>query len=270
MRERPAAVARFGAAGQDWLLPDWPAPPAIDAFATTRHRGASLAPRDSLNLAAHCGDDPAAVARNRRAVGAFLPTTPVWLEQVHGRSVARLDARNVAAARARPPVADAAVTDVPGVVCAVLTADCLPVLFADRAGGAVGAAHAGWRGLAAGVLEATVAALGGLGVPAARVVAWLGPAIGPQAFEVGGDVVAAFCDSDPAAGDAFAPRPGGKWHADLYRLARRRLAVAGVVAVTGGGHCTFTEHARFFSYRRERDTGRQAAFVWRTIRDTGV
>jgi copper oxidase (laccase) domain-containing protein len=251
MRAGPAGAARFGAAGQDWLLPDWPAPPAIDAFATTRHRGASRAPRDSLNLAAHCGDDPAAVTRNRRAVGAFLPTPPVWLEQVHGRSVVRLDARNVAAARARPPVADAAVTDVPGVVCAVLTADCLPVLFADRAGGAVGAAHAGWRGLAAGVLETTVAALGGLGVPAARVVA-------------------AFCDGDPAAGDAFAPRPGGKWHADLYRLARRRLAAAGIVDVTGGGHCTFTEHARFFSYRRERDTGRQAAFVWRTIRDTGV
>jgi YfiH family protein len=270
MRAGPAGAARFGAAGQDWLLPDWPAPPAIDAFATTRHRGASRAPRDSLNLAAHCGDDPATVTRNRRAVGAFLPTPPVWLEQVHGRSVVRLDARNAATARARPPVADAAVTDVPGVVCAVLTADCLPVLFADRAGGAVGAAHAGWRGLAAGVLEATVAALGGMGVPAARVVAWLGPAIGPQAFEVGDDVVDAFCDGDPAAGDAFAPRPGGKWHADLYRLARRRLAAAGIVDVTGGGHCTFTEHARFFSHRRERDTGRQAAFVWRTIRDTGV
>jgi hypothetical protein len=267
---RPDTAVRIAAAGFDWLAPDWPVPIAAGAFATTRNGGASLAPRASLNLAAHCGDDPAAVALNRRRVGTFLPGPPVWLEQVHGCEVVRLDATNVDAARRTPPVADAAVTTLPNVPCAVLTADCLPVLFADREGAGVGAAHAGWRGLAAGVLEATVAALDGLGVPPGRLVAWLGPAIGPRAFEVGGEVVAAFCDRDPAAAAAFVAHAGGRWRADLYALARRRLAAAGVVAVAGGGHCTFAERDRFFSYRRERDTGRQAAFVWRAPGGTGV
>ena len=258
------AAARIAAAGVDWLTPDWPAPASVGAFATTRNGGASRGSLASLNLATHCGDDPAAVARNRDRVGAFLPGPPVWLEQVHGTRVVRLDAANVDAARHAPPAADAAVTALPGVPCAVLTADCLPVLFADREGTAVGAAHAGWRGLAAGVLEATVAALAGLGVPAGRVVAWIGPAIGPRAFEVGDEVVAAFCDRDPAAAPAFVANARGRWHADLCALARHRLARAGVVVVTGGGHCTFSAPDRFFSYRRERGTGRQAAFVWRT------
>ncbi len=262
--------ARIAAAGFDWLTPDWPVPVAAGAFATTRNGGTSRAPRASLNLASHCGDDPAAVAENRGRVGAFLPGPPVWLEQVHGCAVARLDALNVDAARRMPPIADASVTALPGVPCAVLTADCLPVLFADREGAGVGATHAGWRGLAAGVLEATVAALAGLGVPPGRLVAWLGPAIGPHAFEVGPEVVAAFCDRDPAAAAAFVAHPGGRWRADLYALARHRLASAGVVAVAGGGHCTFAEHDRFFSYRRERDTGRQAAFVWRAPDAAGV
>jgi YfiH family protein len=267
---RRETAARIAAAGYDWLTPNWPAPATVGAFATTRNGGASRAPRASLNLAAHCGDDPAAVASNRRRVGAFLPGPPIWLAQVHGCEVVHLDASNLAAARRTPPTADAAVTLLPGVVCAVLTADCLPVLFADRDGTGVGAAHAGWRGLAAGVVEATVAALAGLGVPPARLVAWLGPAIGPQTFEVGGEVVAAFCDRDPGAMTAFVAHAGSRWHADLYALARRRLAAAGVATVTGGGHCTYAEHDRFFSYRRERETGRQAAFVWRAPGDTGV
>jgi YfiH family protein len=258
-----ALGARIAAAGWDWLQPDWPATMRIGGFASTRRGGCSAAPRDSLNLALHCGDDPAAVAENRRRIAPFLPSPPVWLSQVHGRDVAVLEPKDVAAARGSPPIADAAVTRVPGIVCAVLTADCLPVLFADRAGTAVGAAHAGWRGLAAGVLEATVAALGALGVPAARLTAWLGPAIGPRAFEVGDDVLAACCAGDPGAASAFVTRPDGKWLADLYALARRRLAATGVGEVRGGGWCTSSEHERFFSHRRQRDTGRQAAFVWR-------
>ena len=260
---RDETAARIAAAGLDWMTPDWPAPASVGAFATTRKGGASRGSRASLNLATHCGDDPATVARNRERVDAFLPGPPVWLEQVHGIRVVRIDAANVDAARRAPPAADAAVTTLPGVPCAVLTADCLPVLFADREGAAVGAAHAGWRGLAAGVLEATAAALAGLGVPAGRVLAWIGPAIGPRAFEVGGDVVGAFCDRDPAAAAAFVASAGGRWHADLHALARLRLARAGVVVVSGGGHCTFSAPDRFFSYRRERETGRQAAFVWR-------
>jgi YfiH family protein len=263
-KREPTLAERIAAAGHDWLLPDWPAANHIGAFATTRAGGASAAPYASLNLALHCGDDAAAVAENRRRVGAFRPSAPVWLEQVHGRDVVVVDAHNVDDVRREPPIADAAVTRLPGVVCAVLTADCLPVLLADRQGTAVGAAHAGWRGLAAGVLEAAVAALGSLGVPAARLSAWFGPAIGPRSFEVGRDVVDAFCAGDRDAASAFARQAGDKWRADLYALARRRLAAAGVVEIVGGGlHCTASERERFFSYRRDRVTGRQAAFVWR-------
>jgi hypothetical protein len=161
-----------------------------------------------------------------------------------------------------PPVADAAVTRERGVVCAVLTADCLPVLFADRAGRAVGIAHAGWRGLAAGVLEATIAALAAQGVAPADLLVWLGPAIGPAAFEVGADVVAAFRATDPGAAASFVPQAGGKWHADLHALARRRLAAAGIGSVAGNVLCTYADPARFYSYRRERETGRMAAIVW--------
>jgi YfiH family protein len=176
--------------------------------------------------------------------------------------VAVLDTASAAALRMQPPVADAAVTRDAGIVCAVLTADCLPVLFADRHGRAVGVAHAGWRGLAAGVLAATIAALEALGAPSRDLCVWLGPAIGPQAFEVGRDVRDAFGVVDPGSAECFAPHGWDKWHADLYRLARRRLAAAGVRDVHGGGLCTFSDATRFYSYRRERITGRMATLVW--------
>jgi hypothetical protein len=209
-----------------------------------------------MNPAGHVGDAAAAVAANRARLreALALPAEPVWLEQVHG-------VRVVEAAQAGDlPAADAAWTDRPGVVCAVLTADCLPVVFADRAGRCVAVAHAGWRGLAAGVLEAT---LGQLPVPPAELLAWLGPAIGPAAFEVGAEVRAAFLAHDAAAAHAFVRgRDGAHWFADLYTLARQRLAAAGVHAVFGGGCCTYTDSRRFFSYRRDGVTGRMATLAW--------
>lgn len=242
----------------EWLEAEWPAPANVRAVTTTRGGlGVSLPPFDRFNLADHVGDDPAAVAANRaRLVSVLhLPTEPVWLEQVHGAGVARLP---VAVTK---PQADAAVTTTPGVVCAVLTADCLPVLFCDRDGTKVAAAHAGWRGLAGGVLEATVAAMD---VPPQDVLAWLGPAIGSRTFEVGEEVRAAFTADDPAASSAFTPTRPGHWRADLYTLARRRLARIGVEAVFGGGHCTFEESQRFYSYRRDGRTGRMASLIWLT------
>lgn len=220
---------------------------------TTRAGGVSRPPYDSLNLGDHVGDDPAAVAENRRLLRAHLPAEPKWLKQVHGTAVAHADALAAAAE------ADAAVAFRPGTVCAVLTADCLPVLFCDRQGTRVAAAHAGWRGLSAGVLEATVAAMQ---CDAGDILAWLGPAIGPQAFEVGGEVREAFVADLPETAAAFAPAGPGKWRADIYRLARLRLARAGVGAVFGGGLCTHTDAERFYSYRRDRVTGRMAALVW--------
>jgi YfiH family protein len=214
-----------------------------------------------MNLGRNGADEPAALAANQLRLEAFLPAAPVWLDQVHGTTVATLD--RLPKPDAPPPVADAAVTRERGIVCAVLTADCLPVLFAERQGSAVGIAHAGWRGLAAGILEATVASMGELGAQPRDLVAWLGPGIGPDAFEVGGEVRAAFCDSDPGAASCFAPLAQGKWLADLAGLARRRLAAAGVSHVGGGDYCTYRDAARFFSYRRECATGRMAALVWR-------
>ncbi len=239
----------------DWIVPDWPAPARVKALITTRNGGVSPPPFDTLNLATHVGDDPAAVARNRARLRreATLPAEPRWLDQVHGRLVADLDGE------APPCCADAAVTSTPGEVCAVLTADCLPVLLCDRAGRRVAAAHAGWRGLCGGVIEAAVKALG---VEGGAVMAWLGPAIGPGAFEVGDEVRAAFVDVDPAAAVAFSPAGGGHWRADLYRLARQRLADCGVGFVGGGGYCTVTEADRFFSYRRDGRTGRMASLIW--------
>lgn len=238
----------------DWIVPDWPAPPGVCALVTTRSGGLSEGPWASMNLALHVGDDPDAVHANRRILREFLPAGPVWLDQVHGRTV--VDA-SVTHAAVR---ADAAFACRRGVVCAVLTADCLPVLLCDRAGTVVAAAHAGWRGLAGGVLEATVEAMG---VSPDSVMAWLGPAIGPEAFEIGADVREIFCDGDPETGPAFVPgaRPG-KWFADLYRLARFRLARAGVLQVAGGGRCTYGEGERFYSYRRDGVTGRFASLVW--------
>jgi YfiH family protein len=224
---------------------------------TLRTGGASGGPYASLNLGDHVGDEPAAVAENRRRLREVLalPAEPLWLEQVHGTDVARCGGP------ARP-LADAAVALEPGQVCAVMVADCLPVLLADRGGTCVAAAHAGWRGLAAGVLEATVAAL-----PAepSQIVAWLGPAIGPEAFEVGPEVRDAFLAADEAAGEAFRPGMGDRWLADVYRLARQRLARVGVTDLHGGGLCTVSDPARFFSYRRDGATGRMAALVWRLV-----
>jgi hypothetical protein len=239
------------------LHPDWPAPPSVRAAITTRSGGVSGAPWDSLNLAGHVGDDPACVAENRRRLRAALrlPAEPFWLHQVHGCDVAEA----VADAAGGACAADAAVADRPGVVCAVLTADCLPVLFCSRRCDWVAAAHAGWRGLAAGVLEAAVARAP---VPAADVRAWLGPAIGPDAFEVGPEVRAAFLADDPGAEGCFRPSPAGRWLADLYGLARRRLARCGVGWVGGGGLCTFTDRERFFSFRRDGATGRMASVIW--------
>ncbi len=237
-----------------WIVPDWPAPANVKALSTTRAGGVGVAPFDSLNLGTHVGDDPAAVAANRARLRALLPAEPCWLNQVHGTAVVDL------ATEHGVPDADAAVSRTPGAVCVVMTADCLPVLLCDRAGTVVGAAHAGGRGLQGGVIEAAVRAMN---VPAGELMAWLGPAIGPAAFEVGDEVRAAFVADDPAAACAFRPAgPAGKWLADLYLLARQRLAALGVTAVHGGDSCTFTEAERFFSYRRDGRTGRMASLVW--------
>lgn len=258
----PRVAAAIEAAGLGWLVPDWPAGDAVEAFSTTRAGGVSSGRHATLNLAAGGADGEAAVEENRRRVQAYLPAPPAWLQQVHGRNVVRLDATAAVAARDRAPVADAAVTATPGIVLAIRTADCLPVLFADRDGRAVGAAHAGWRGLAQGVLEATVAALTDCGVPAARLCAWIGPGIGAGAFEVGRDVRDAFCGADAAATAQFVATGGDKWRADLPALARRRLAACGVADVGGGALCTWTDAARFYSFRRDGETGRHATFVW--------
>lgn len=241
---------------QGLITPDWPAPARVRAAATTRVGGVSSRPYASLNLGAHVGDDPAAVAENRRRLGQALGLgqAPAWLDQVHGCDVADADVPATAV-----PVADAAVARARGHACVVMTADCLPVLFCDRAGSVVAAAHAGWRGLAAGVLEATVTAMD---VAPAAILAWLGPAIGPGAFEVGPEVRAAFVARDPAHAAAFAAGSGDRHYADLYTLARQVLAGCGVGAVYGGGFCTFGERERFFSYRRDGRTGRQASLVW--------
>jgi polyphenol oxidase len=199
------------------------------------------------------------VLENRARVAKFLPSAPVWMTQVHGRDVVTIDALNCAAMRASPPAADAAVTTMPEVVLAIRTADCLPVLLADRQGTVIGVAHAGWRGLAASVLEATLSAMR---VTASDVVAWLGPAIGPQSFEVGRDVFDAFCARDPGARASFTALPAEKWLADLYGLARLQLRRAGVVAIAGGGHCTLRDTGRFFSWRRNHDAGRMASLLW--------
>jgi len=238
------------------IRPDWPAPARVRAASTTRVGGVSAPPWRALNLARGVGDDEAAVRENRRRVAAALdlPATPCWLRQRHGTAV-------VDAARAAPGAdADAAFARAPGAVGVVLTADCVPVLLCDRDGTRVGVAHAGWRGLAAGVLEATVAALA---APPERLLAWLGPGIGAGAFEVGDEVRAAFLDRDPGAGAALRPSPGGRWLADLHHLARRRLARAGVEAVHGGGRCTYSEPGHFYSHRRDGPaTGRMATYAW--------
>lgn len=237
------------------IAPDWPAPAGVRAAATTRHGGVSKAPYASFNLGQHVGDDPLAVLENRRRLVARLGLTrePAWLQQVHGCGVAAAETVDL------PAEADAAVTRTPGVACVVMTADCLPVLFCDRDGRVVAAAHAGWRGLVGGVLEATLARMA---VEPAAVLAWLGPAIGPAAFEVGPEVRAAFVAADTGAGACFVAASGDRLHADLYALARRRLARVGVTQVFGGGRCTYSETDTFYSYRRSPLTGRQATLIW--------
>lgn len=235
---------------------DWPAPPGVRAVSTERSGGVSAGPYASLNLGDHVGDSADDVAANRRRLvnSLGLPSEPLWLEQIHGTDVLDLDLE-------QPATADGAVTSTPGRVCAVLTADCVPVLLAARDGQRVGAAHAGWRGLAAGVLAAAVARMGRA---PAELQAWLGPAIGQARYEVGAEVRDAFVGSDGASAACFVATRPGHWHADLYGLARASLAKAGVEAVYGGDFCTFTESERFFSHRREAPCGRMATLIWRT------
>ncbi|RMG29072.1 MAG: peptidoglycan editing factor PgeF [Gammaproteobacteria bacterium] len=239
----------------DWIRPDWPAPPNVHALVTTRNGGVSAPPWDTLNPATHVGDDPAAVAENRRRIRTLggLPSEPLWLSQVHGSTVA--DDGRVG----QEIPADGRITRRPGRVCAVLTADCLPVLLCNRQGTAVAALHAGWRGLAAGVLEAGVAAFA---QPPEELLAWLGPCISQAAYEVGAEVHAALLRGDPGAGAAFLPTAPGRWRLDLEGLARHRLARAGVRALFGGGFCTFGAPDRFFSHRRDGTCGRLASLVW--------
>jgi len=237
------------------ILPDWPLPKGVAACSSTRIGGISLPPYDSLNLGAHCGDNAEHVEENRARVFAAggLPSKPVWLEQVHGNDVLALSGGPYVSKRA-----DASYSNTPGTVCAVMTADCLPVLFCNQAGTEVAAAHAGWRGLCAGVLEQTVACFAD---KPGNLLAWLGPAIGPQSFEVGAEVREAFMAHDPQADSAFRPHRE-KYFADIYQLARQRLASVGVHHVFGGDRCTFSDKDNFFSYRRDKTTGRMASFIW--------
>jgi hypothetical protein len=253
------------------IIPDWPAPANVRALQTTRDGGVSVGTYATFNLGDHVGDDPVDVARNRALLRAALPSDPVWLKQVHGNFVADAD-RTVGV-----PDADASVARKACVICAVMTADCLPLLLCDEAGTVVAAAHAGWRGLAGGVVDATVKAMN---VAPERLLVWLGPAIGPAVFEVGEEVRQAFMAHDPEAAKAFVPATAfhaqnsqlltphsspltnNKWLADIYLLARQRLALLGVKRVYGGGLCTYADAERFYSYRRDQATGRMASLIW--------
>ena len=240
------------------IAPQWPAPAGVRAVATTRGGGVSTGSFASLNLGDHVGDDPAAVTANRQRLGMTLEfqSEPRWLRQVHSAQVVRAEQLRAM------PEADAIIASTTGLTCAVLTADCLPVLLCDDTGGHVAAAHAGWRGLAAGILEATVAGLGAAGVAPSRLLAWLGPAISGAAYEVGTEVREVVLASDPGAAVGFAANARGRWQMDLPGLARRRLATLGVQRVYGGELCTHGDPARFFSHRRDGSCGRQATLIW--------
>jgi len=242
-------------------VPDWAVPANVRVLQTTRNGGVSRAPWASFNLGDHVGDEPAAVAANRAALCAHLPAEPLWLSQVHGTVAVDADQR--------PEIreADAAFARQPGSVCVVMTADCLPVLLCDRQGTVVAAAHAGWRGLLAGILESTVAAMN---VQPEALLAWLGPAIGPRCFEVGDEVRDAFVAEDSAAGLAFVPHQSGKWLCDIYLLATQRLQRMGIAAISGGASCTVSEAERYFSYRRDGVTGRMASLIWLESRAQSV
>lgn len=236
-----------------FIAPDWPAPASVKSLMTTRHGGVSVGSFASNNLGLHVDDDERHVAENRRRLRTLLPDEPKWLAQMHGAAVvAAHQVQGVAKA-------DGAWTNQPGVVCTVLVADCLPVLLCDRAGTVVGCAHAGWRGLAGGVIERTLEAMQ---KPGSELIAWLGPAIGAEVFEVGQDVYDAFVEHDSAACVAFCHRNNGKYLADIYALARLRLQRAGVMAAYGAGYCTVTDAQRCFSFRRDKTTGRMAALIW--------
>jgi YfiH family protein len=235
------------------IVPAWPAPPNVKSLQTTRIGGISCAPYDTFNLGDHVGDEPLAVAHNRQLFSARVPSEPLWLKQVHGTTVVN------AAEADCVPTGDASVSRHAGAVCAVMTADCLPILLCDTRGTVVGAAHAGWRGLCDGVIESTVASMR---VAPEEVMAWLGPAIGAEAFEVGEEVRAAFIARQPEAERAFKPGQAGKWLADIVLLARQRLQAFGVSGISGGEWCTYSDPARFYSYRRDGVTGRMASLIW--------
>lgn len=253
------AIDEPGRSAPAFLRPRWDVHPAVRAAFSLRCGGVSAGPYASLNLGAHVGDEPSAVAENRRRLRAALalPSEPLWLSQQHGIGV--FDAERRAASALAPPLADAAVARSPGRVLAVLVADCLPVLLADSAGEAIAIAHAGWRGLAAGVIEAAV---GALGLEPRRLVAWIGPGIGAAHFEVGDEVRSACCRGDARALAAFARNERGRWQCDLYRLAEQRLTRAGVTSITSERRCPFSEPEAFYSFRRDRVTGRMAALLW--------
>ncbi len=239
------------------ITPDWPAPANVKALQTTRNGGVSAAPYDSFNLGMHVGDAPLAVNRNRQSLAPLMPSEPVWLEQVHGTLVANADHASCL------PQADSCIARHRGSVCVVMTADCLPLLLCDEDGTVVGAAHAGWKGLAAGVIEATVKAME---VAPHKLMAWLGPAISQDSFEVGAEVRANFIAHDARAAEAFIRLPenvlGEKFHADLYLLAHQRLNTLGVSRIYGGNFCTYKQREQFFSYRRDGVTGRMGTFIW--------
>lgn len=235
------------------LIPDWPAPKNVRALQTTRLGGISSSPYDSLNLGDHVGDAQLSVARNRMLLNTLLPSEPVWLEQVHGTAVANADLASCL------PQADACIARHRDAVCVVMTADCLPLLLCDAQGSVVGAVHAGWKGLAAGVVEATVQAMN---VAPQNLMAWLGPAISQQAFEVGDEVRATFVAAQPQSAAAFLPGQRGKWLADIYSLTRLRLNALGITQIYGSNYCTYRERERFFSYRRDGVTGRMGTFIW--------
>lgn len=239
----------------EWIHPDWPAPKNVRALSTTRAGGVSTGVYASLNLAEHVGDVPASVSENRARLQAHLGgVRPGWLQQVHGTRVARFDGAAV------DEPADASVTGVRGEACVIMTADCLPVLLCDAKGTQVAAAHAGWRGLSAGVLEATLRAMD---TDPGKTLAWCGPAIGPKAYEVGEEVRRVFVAHDTAASAAFQPGgSAGKWWCNLYMLTHQRLTAAGVERIYGGGYCTYMDQERFFSYRRAGECGRMATLVW--------
>ncbi len=242
----------------EWIVPDWPVPARVRACMTTRAGGVSQGSWAGLNLGLRCDDDPAAVAENRARLQNCLPQPPKWLAQVHGSTVVDADTLDGL------PQADASVARQPGTVCAIQVADCLPVLFTDRAGNHIAAAHAGWRGLAGGVLANTVARMD---AAPEDLLAWIGPGIGPAAFEVGDDVLQAFCADHPENRAAFRPLREGKWLCNLPALARNALQRCGVTRIHGGHWCTHSDPQRFYSYRRDRVTGRMAALIWKAARN---